>query len=182
MGWMATWGGPCDCGACPPTGIAFSNGGADMCEPCEQFDQPVQSDAQYKFESWVSTDAERIVVVGYLPLFDDEPFCRHHAEPLLLAGSDFIALGKGEGGKVYVHCERGCSRSAAVLTCYLMKYEGMSLLEAAVSLKARRVRVSPNGALVDVLARIEKQSASSPSDIDAVNAAFKRPWLPDYRA
>lgn len=176
--WMSTWGGPCDCGACPPIGEV----GNALGDVEEESAPSLPTEAQYKMESSTAIEGGNSVTVGYLPLFDDEPFCRHHAEPLLLAGSDFIAFAKSVGAKVYVHCEKGCSRSAAVMTCYLMRYEGMSLLEAAVSLKARRVRVSPNGALVDVLARIEKHSASNPSDIDAVNAAFKKPWLADYRA
>jgi len=180
--WVSTWGSPCDCGACPVAGTSnlfadADEGGPLICLPC------LPADGSYQFESWVATDeVERSVVIGYAPLFDDEPFCRHHAEPLLLAGSDFIALAKGEGGKVYVHCEKGYSRAAAVLICYLMKYEGMSLLEAATELKARRARVSPNGALVDALARIEQTLHATPSDVNDVNAVLKKAWLPDYRA
>jgi len=137
---------------------------------------------QYKFESWTTTEAGQDVVVGYVPLFDDEPFCRCFAEPLIVAGSDFIAGAKRSGGKIYVHCEKGCSRSASVVLCYMMMHEGMSLLDAATTLKDRRVRISPNGALVDVLARLEKSFTPTTSDLDAVNAALKRQWLPDYRA
>ena len=38
----------------------------------------------------------------------------------------------------------------------MIRYEDMSLLEAATALKSRRARVSPNGALVDALSRIER--------------------------
>lgn len=179
--WMSTWGGPCDCGACPAPGIAFQTAG-NVSESEEIVPQSTREEIRYNIESWTVTDSGQNMTVAHVPLFDDEPFCRHHAEPLLLSGSDFIALAKSSGGKIYVHCEKGCSRSAAVVTCYLMKYEGMSLLEAAATLKSKRARVSPNGALVDVLSRIEKSLVATPSDLDAVNAAFRKQWLPDYRA
>eukprot|EP00930_Biecheleria_cincta_P036350 TRINITY_DN24937_c0_g1_i1.p1 TRINITY_DN24937_c0_g1~~TRINITY_DN24937_c0_g1_i1.p1 ORF type:complete len:238 (+),score=20.87 TRINITY_DN24937_c0_g1_i1:65-778(+) len=178
--WMASWGSPCDCGApgcTAPTDIGNALGLVEEGAPSKP-----PPEGQYVFESWTAAEAGANRTIGYAPLFDDEPFCRHHAEPLLVAGSDFIASAKSSGGKIYVHCEKGCSRSAAVVLCYLMRYENMSLLEAAVELKSRRVRVSPNAALVDALSRIEQASGSTSSIIDEVNAAFRKPWLPEYRA
>lgn len=58
----------------------------------------------------------------------------------------------------------------------------MTFLEAARKLKALRVRVSPNGALVDALSRIEAQHSTSLSDRSAVDAVLYRQWLPDFRA
>lgn len=182
--WMSTWS--CDCGLCPggdsignALGLLDDNL-ADDSLVCLPVVKPAR--AQYHFASWASTIGEQTVTVGYLPLFDDDPFCRHHAEPLLRAGSDFIAAAKSECGRVYVHCEKGCSRSVAVVACYLMRYENMSLLEAAVMLKGRRARASPNGALVDILAKIENTLCAKPSDVREVLAAFQKPWLQEYRA
>mmetsp|Transcript_68802 Transcript_68802/g.109160 ORF Transcript_68802/g.109160 Transcript_68802/m.109160 type:complete len:240 (-) Transcript_68802:48-767(-) len=178
--WMSSWSGRCDCGACPPNGHVDGLG----IEDDDDQDELARKRAlhKYRFESWTAQETGQDVTVGYVPLFDDEPFCRCFAEPLLVAGSDFIAEAKRSGGKIYVHCEKGCSRSAAVVLCYMMMYEGMSLLDAAITLKGRRVRISPNGALVDALARIEQTYLPTCSDIDAVNAALQRKWLPDYRA
>jgi hypothetical protein len=181
--WMSTWDGPCDCGACPQTGHGLAIDVEDGVEQVSRQDEIVAlASDKYKFETWISNEVGRNVVVGLAPLFDDEPFCRSFAEPLLIAGSEFIAQAKSTGGRIYVHCDRGCSRSASVVLSYMMKYEGMLLIEAVTMLKEKRVRISPNGALLDVLAKIEKSVFATHSDIDAVNAVLRRKWLPDYRA
>ena len=61
-------------------------------------------------------------------------------------GADFIAAslqspvegGSSAGARVYVHCERGCSRSASVVLLFLLKHCGLSLLQAAAQLKQQR--------------------------------------------
>mmetsp|Transcript_97548 Transcript_97548/g.303846 ORF Transcript_97548/g.303846 Transcript_97548/m.303846 type:complete len:293 (+) Transcript_97548:33-911(+) len=127
------------------------------------------------------------VIHGYLPLFDDDPFAREHAAPLLQEGARFIheALDLS-GGRVYVHCEKGCSRSVSVVAQYLVEFRSLSLPEVATLLKARRCRASPNGGFIDALARNERMLGGPDSSCEGAAeealAAFRRPWLADFRA
>lgn len=166
-----------------------------------------------RIEESSSQKDSKEIVTAYLPLFDDEPFALEHAGPLLRAGAQFIydALDV-QGGRVYVHCEKGCSRSPSVVVQYLVEFRNFTLVEAAAFVKARRCRVSPNGGYVDTLVRNEQQiregcgasasvseaigtssSASTGSmvaksgsdirtDSAVVLAEFRRPWLNDFRA
>merc|ERR1712232_1509586 len=116
------------------------------------------------------------------------------------------------GGRVYVHCEKGCSRSPSVVVQFLMEFRGFALLQAADFLKSRRCRVSPNGGFIDALVLNEQQLrregrlledcaaeradttgetcpetetpavAASPNYTSDVIAVFRRPWLSDFRA
>lgn len=163
--WMATqWG--CDCPLCParafapplavlaPAGGEAAQGGAE---------QPSAEHLGKTYQLSVEDEREHGGIVhAYLPLFDDEPFARAHAAPLLQAGACFIheAL-DNQGGRVYVHCEKGCSRSVSVVAQYLMEFRGLSVLQAAELLKARRCRSSPNGGFVDALVRNEQRLHSS---------------------
>jgi len=128
------------------------------------------------------------IVFGYLPLFDDDPFARAHAAPLLREGARFIhEVLDGRGGRIYVHCEKGCSRSASVVAQYLVEYRDFTLPEAAAFLKDRRCRVSPNGGFIEALAQNERElrRGSAGSCVLAAEealAAFRRPWLADFRA
>eukprot|EP00928_Gymnodinium_smaydae_P076931 TRINITY_DN60031_c0_g1_i1.p1 TRINITY_DN60031_c0_g1~~TRINITY_DN60031_c0_g1_i1.p1 ORF type:complete len:264 (-),score=16.56 TRINITY_DN60031_c0_g1_i1:84-875(-) len=137
------------------------------------------------------------VVHAYLPLFDDEPFAREHGSRLLREGAKFINhVVDVLGSRIYVHCEKGCSRSASVVVQYLVEYRGMNLLQAAEYIKNRRCRVSPNGGFVEALVRNEqaclernsetgrsKRAAVSDDDyVTAIIAAFRKPWLADFRA
>merc|ERR1712194_189355 len=208
--WMSSWGS-CDCSVCSLSGLAAVGAvfaAPNAVEECVVIEESnldahpaastVASSGVYTFEE----SAEEVqtgfcMKLGRAPLFDDVPFSRHFAEPLLLSASDFLAAARDSNGKVYVHCERGCSRSPAVVLCYLIRFEAMTLLDAAVFLKSRRVRISPNGGLVDALVRLEARLCSPsvdgtsvvesgkarvPSNREAVEEALRRPWLQDYRA
>lgn len=135
------------------------------------------------------------IINAYLPLFDDDPFAREHAGPLLRAGARFIHDSLDvQGGLVYVHCEKGCSRSPSVVAQYLVEFRGLTLLEAAKLLKEQRCRVSPSGGFIDALAQNawdldttrSKDSAASAAVLQTSAAealtVFRRPWLADYRA
>lgn len=60
------------------------------------------------------------------------------------------------GRKVYVHCFAGVSRSAFVVSCYLMLTEGISFDEAVARVRAIRPIVFPNAMLYNpaTLARL----------------------------
>lgn len=57
---------------------------------------------------------------------------------------DFIDGTIAQGGRVFVHCAAGVSRSAAVVIAYLMWKEHMPLKEALKFVRSRRGIVSPN--------------------------------------
>jgi len=67
------------------------------------------------------------VVDGYAP-----------SEMQLLAGSSVMHAAISHGKKVYVHCRNGHGRSPALVAAYLMRYKGLSLEEAAKTIKLKR--------------------------------------------
>ena len=52
-----------------------------------------------------------------------------------------IALFSGNGGKIYVHCKAGRSRSATMVGCYLMKKYKFNPEEAVEYMKSKRSHV-----------------------------------------
>jgi hypothetical protein len=56
-----------------------------------------------------------------------------------------------EGGRVFVHCQSGISRSATVVLCYLVRYHCMDFEQAYVSLKAKRPIIKPNPAFKQIV-------------------------------
>ncbi|KAM0851976.1 hypothetical protein ACQ4PT_052049 [Festuca glaucescens] len=97
-----------------------------------------------------------------VPLRDtEEENLLDHLEPCL----DFIDQGRKEGS-VLVHCFAGVSRSATIITAYLMRTEQKSLEEALESLKEINESVCPNDGFLDQLKLFEemgfKVDTSSP--------------------
>ncbi|KAF8422097.1 protein-tyrosine phosphatase-like protein [Tirmania nivea] len=70
---------------------------------------------------------------------DDEDLLQHFP-----ATNAFILRGLSLGGAVYVHCAMGISRSATVLTAYLMKTRKLSAEDALETVRAARPLVCPN--------------------------------------
>ncbi|KAI0321967.1 protein-tyrosine phosphatase-like protein [Amylostereum chailletii] len=56
----------------------------------------------------------------------------------------FIEAALADGGRVLVHCVMGISRSAAVITAYLMKTRRVTVKQAIAALKKRRPKILPN--------------------------------------
>ena len=52
------------------------------------------------------------------------------------------------GRTCFVHCRLGFSRSAAIVVAYLVKYGSMSLLEAFVHTRQRRLNMGPRTSFV----------------------------------
>ena len=75
--------------------------------------------------------------------------------PTMHAALPFIASAIEEGGRVLVHCERGASRSASVVTAYLMASQhGPSDLQSTLeTIKAARPCVRPNEGFMSQLKR-----------------------------
>ncbi|KAF9463911.1 hypothetical protein BDZ94DRAFT_1297544 [Collybia nuda] len=67
-------------------------------------------------------------------------------EPQLEPICDWIDQARAEGGQVLVHCRVGVSRSATVTIAYVMKHLGLSLVDAYLIVRSRRlsVLIQPN--------------------------------------
>jgi len=67
-------------------------------------------------------------------------------EPQLAPVCKWMDRAREQGGKVLVHCRVGVSRSATVTIAYVMQYLGISLVEAYLIVRSRRlsVLIQPN--------------------------------------
>nr|XP_043618552.1 dual specificity protein phosphatase 1-like [Erigeron canadensis] len=68
---------------------------------------------------------------------------------------DFIDRGR-KNGSVLVHCLAGISRSASVITAYLMRTERLSVKDALASLRQSKPSVNPNRGFLRQLAMFEE--------------------------
>ncbi|KAH6832562.1 dual specificity protein phosphatase-like protein [Perilla frutescens var. hirtella] len=82
---------------------------------------------------------------------------------------DFIEDSRKEGS-VLVHCFAGVSRSAAIITAYLMKSEQLSLEDAIESLKQSCESVCPNDGFLEQLKMFEQMGFK----VDHANSIYKR--------
>ncbi|XP_048399168.1 dual specificity protein phosphatase 1 [Stegostoma tigrinum] len=85
---------------------------------------------------------------------------------------EFIDSVKNTGGRVFVHCQAGISRSATICLAYLMRANRVKLDEAFEFVKQRRSVISPNFSFMGQLLQFESQvltpscatEAASPSN------------------
>ncbi|XP_044520385.1 dual specificity protein phosphatase 1 [Gracilinanus agilis] len=70
---------------------------------------------------------------------------------------DFIDSIKNAGGRVFVHCQAGISRSATICLAYLMRTNRVKLDEAFEFVKQRRSIISPNFSFMGQLLQFESQ-------------------------
>ncbi|EHA98506.1 Dual specificity protein phosphatase 1 [Heterocephalus glaber] len=70
---------------------------------------------------------------------------------------DFIDSIKNAGGRVFVHCQAGISRSATICLAYLMRTNRVKLDEAFEFVKQRRSIISPNLSFMGQLLQFESQ-------------------------
>ncbi|XP_010125853.1 PREDICTED: dual specificity protein phosphatase 1, partial [Chlamydotis macqueenii] len=70
---------------------------------------------------------------------------------------DFIDSVKNDGGRVFVHCQAGISRSATICLAYLMRTNRVKLDEAFEFVKQRRSIISPNFSFMGQLLQFESQ-------------------------
>ncbi|XP_053157798.1 dual specificity protein phosphatase 1 [Hemicordylus capensis] len=70
---------------------------------------------------------------------------------------NFIDSVKNDGGRVFVHCQAGISRSATICLAYLMRTNRVKLDEAFEFVKQRRSIISPNFSFMGQLLQFESQ-------------------------
>jgi len=92
---------------------------------------------------WIEEREGRIKVLDIKGICDDGI---DTLEPQLEPICDWIDKARQEGGKVLVHCRVGVSRSATVTIAYVMKHLGVSLVDAYLIVRSRRlsVLIQPN--------------------------------------
>lgn len=87
-----------------------------------------------------------------LPDSDDADISQYFEE-----AHRFIAAHLLEGHGVFVHCTAGVSRSATLVTAYLMMEYKWPLLQALTLVKERRPCIRPNDGFVKQLLELEQQ-------------------------
>ncbi|KAJ7576830.1 hypothetical protein C8J56DRAFT_799565 [Mycena floridula] len=92
---------------------------------------------------WIEERAGRIKVLDIQGVCDDGI---DTLEPQLEPICEWIDKARKEGGQVLVHCRVGVSRSATVTIAYVMKHLGLSLVDAYLIVRSRRlsVLIQPN--------------------------------------
>ncbi|ESK86728.1 hypothetical protein Moror_15218 [Moniliophthora roreri MCA 2997] len=92
---------------------------------------------------WIEERAGRIKVLDIQGVCDDGI---DTLEPQLGPICDWIDQAREEGGHVLVHCRVGVSRSATVTIAYVMKHLNLSLVDAYLIVRSRRlsVLIQPN--------------------------------------
>lgn len=68
---------------------------------------------------------------------------------------------RNKGGRVFVHCQAGISRSATICLAYLMRTNRVKLDEAFEFVKQRRSIISPNFSFMGQLLQFESQVLAS---------------------
>ncbi|XP_064377093.1 dual specificity protein phosphatase 1 isoform X1 [Dromaius novaehollandiae] len=91
---------------------------------------------------------------------------------------DFIDSVKNDGGRVFVHCQAGISRSATICLAYLMRTNRVKLDEAFEFVKQRRSIISPNFSFMGQLLQFESQvlapNCSAEAGSPAMSAVLDR--------
>eukprot|EP00930_Biecheleria_cincta_P049350 TRINITY_DN34564_c0_g1_i1.p1 TRINITY_DN34564_c0_g1~~TRINITY_DN34564_c0_g1_i1.p1 ORF type:complete len:221 (-),score=24.88 TRINITY_DN34564_c0_g1_i1:168-830(-) len=81
--------------------------------------------------------------------------------------SAFIEKALSGGGRVYVHCETGKSRSAAIVLAFRVRCKGESLRAAYDDTKAKRDYIQPKPAFFKHIVSLERERTGSTSFSDA---------------
>lgn len=85
---------------------------------------------------------------------------------------DFIDSVKNAGGRVFVHCQAGISRSATICLAYLMRTNRVKLDEAFEFVKQRRSIISPNFSFMGQLLQFESQVLAPSCSAEAGSPAI----------
>ena len=94
---------------------------------------------------------------------EDTPKFAASLSSKLAASTAFIRGAIGSGGRVYVHCAMGVSRSTAVVLAFRMSCLGETLRTAYEHTRARRHCAAPNPGFWKVLCELELELGRGPS-------------------
>jgi hypothetical protein len=72
---------------------------------------------------------------------------------------NFIHKARSEGKNVYVHCQAGISRSATLLTAYIMSHFGVGMVDALGHIQRRREAICPNEGFRKQLSEFETEKS-----------------------
>jgi protein-tyrosine phosphatase len=79
--------------------------------------------------------------------------------------NEFIHQSITNGGKVYVHCQKGLSRSPTIVIAYLMNKRNLSFDDALGYVSSKRPCICPNLGFILALKEYDKIKSKSPIDI-----------------
>ena len=85
--------------------------------------------------------ADNNIEVSYFPMYDTEDY---NIEKVLQDLMSYMHIILSNGGRLYIHCAMGISRSATIVIAYLMTHKNMSFDEAYAYVKERRSWIRPN--------------------------------------
>ncbi|XP_056129100.1 dual specificity protein phosphatase 1 [Lampris incognitus] len=175
----------------PPQGLslplsASHPGSADTgCSPCSTplYDQggPVEIlPFLYLGSAYHASRKDMLDMLGITALINVSANCPNHFEDSFLYKSipvednhkadisswfnvaiEFIDSVRNKGGRVFVHCQAGISRSATICLAYLMRTNRVKLDEAFEFVKQRRSIISPNFSFMGQLLQFESQVLAS---------------------
>ncbi|MED6239758.1 Dual specificity protein phosphatase 1-A [Ataeniobius toweri] len=190
--------------ASPPQGLSLSlsarNESADpKCSPCNTplYDQggPVEIlPFLYLGSAYHASRKDMLDMLGITALINVSSNCPNHFEDSFLYKSipvednhkadisswfnqaiEFIDSVRNNGGRVFVHCQAGISRSATICLAYLMRTNRVKLDEAFEFVKQRRSIISPNFSFMGQLLQFESQVlASSTCSSEAGSPAISK--------
>jgi dual specificity MAP kinase phosphatase len=132
-----------ECALIPPS-TDSSTGKAAMPAPTKPPNSIGMADGSERRGSLYTEEREgRIKVLDIKGVCDDGI---DTLEPQLAPICEWMDRAREQGGKVLVHCRVGVSRSATVTIAYVMKCLGISLVEAYLIVRSRRlsVLIQPN--------------------------------------
>ena len=125
----------------PPNGSAGM--AATQCTTKQSSDVGPSSSSERRGSLYIEEREGRIKVLDIKGVCDDGI---DTLEPQLAPICEWIDRAREQGGKVLVHCRVGVSRSATVTIAYVMKNLGITLVEAYLIVRSRRlsVLIQPN--------------------------------------
>ncbi len=93
----------------------------------------------------------------------------HPTEEFVTAGAEFIQRHAQQGGTVYVHCKAGRARSATIVLWWLVRFGGLSPVEAQRFLLEKRPHINPKIYLRPVIQNLYANLASTPIKAPGAN-------------